>query len=299
MTRALASLPAPWPQTKCLLHSGLSNLTTNQGSSQDILFQFFLLAYAYYSTALQRQHISPDANEHAHAQIDEHSSGNVENSRVTLLALDSDDAQTSGAERWVRKVRNFERKKKESKQCRQPFRFHLEDRSGVAINGERSGDGCLCESSGKDRRITHKTIHITPSTLLSSIDEWISSETEPFGSQHQAVRGPVTEEPVPVFLVGLHACGSLTPDIIRAFLSSYMEAPSNTIGRQRSWIPAGILVVGCCYNLLAPSGKHSAFPLATVQPIRCNGLQISHSPALSFGCLLKNLQFPSRFPISI
>ncbi|KAF8895306.1 methyltransferase domain-containing protein [Infundibulicybe gibba] len=81
--------------------------------------------------------------------------------------------------------------------------------------------------------ITHRVVHVTPDTLLHAIDDWL---------------GP---DPAPVFLLALHSCGTLTPDILRAFISS-VASPS-------SWHPAGFLVVGCCYNRLAP--PHD-FPLS-------------------------------------
>ncbi|KAF8073658.1 methyltransferase domain-containing protein [Lyophyllum atratum] len=86
--------------------------------------------------------------------------------------------------------------------------------------------------------IAHRTIHITPSTLVSAIDDWIPT-TSP-SSIH-----------TPVLLVALHACGSLTPDLFRAVLSVPSTHP---------WRPAAVVAVGCCYNLMQP--PHD-FPLST------------------------------------
>ncbi|KAJ7505565.1 methyltransferase domain-containing protein [Mycena galericulata] len=116
-----------------------------------------------------------------------------------LLALDSSEIQTQGAQRW-------------------------QERTGIVGS------------------ITQKTIHITPATLCESIDEWIGS---------LSLQGEAGPDPAPVFLVALHACGSLTPDILRAF---FIQRSS----QDRRWTPIGTIAVGCCYNLLAPQD----FPLS-------------------------------------
>ncbi|KAG6900390.1 hypothetical protein C0993_011378 [Termitomyces sp. T159_Od127] len=100
-------------------------------------------------------------------------------------------------------------------------------------------DGDLGQTHGARARtgpaltgITHRTVHLTPATLVSAIDAWV----------------PPCATPVPVLLVALHACGSLTPDLFRAVLS----LPEN-----HSWYPAAVVAVGCCYNLMHPAD----FPL--------------------------------------
>ncbi|KAJ7242871.1 methyltransferase domain-containing protein [Mycena haematopus] len=119
-----------------------------------------------------------------------------------LLALDSSEIQTQGAQRW-------------------------QQRTGIIAGS-----------------ITQKTIHITPTTLCESINEWIGSisRSEEVGA-----------DPAPVLLVALHACGSLTPDILRTFFIQ-----RNVSKDRRLWTPIGVIAVGCCYNLLAPQD----FPLS-------------------------------------
>lgn len=210
-----------------------------------------------YSAAPQSQCTSRDTIEHAHSHIAEYPNGNVENPHVTLLALDSDNSQTSGAEQWVRKLRNFERiKNRTPSPCWQLCELPSGDWSR---NREQNRARILEGNFGEDERITHRTIHITPTTLLSSIDEWILSEAD-ISKQHSNAGGAEKEQagnPIPVLFVALHACGSLTPDIIRAFLSYGAASSNGTTGRKKKWIAAGVLVVGCCYNLLAPSGMPS------------------------------------------
>jgi len=93
----------------------------------------------------------------------------------------------------------------------------------------------------KNPSITHKTIHITPKKLFETVDEWIKEEEVVSPEEDR-------REEIPVLLVGLHACGSLTPDIIRTFGQS---RPSN-----KMWKFAAVVVIGCCYNLMNPGGKN-------------------------------------------
>ncbi|KAG6903286.1 hypothetical protein C0995_000181 [Termitomyces sp. Mi166 len=86
--------------------------------------------------------------------------------------------------------------------------------------------------------ITHRTIHLTPQTLVSAVDAWLDAD-DPDASP----------TPIPVLLVALHACGSLTPDLFRAVLS---------LPNHHTWYPAAVVAVGCCYNLMHPP---TDFPL--------------------------------------
>ncbi|KAJ7718119.1 methyltransferase domain-containing protein [Mycena maculata] len=124
-----------------------------------------------------------------------------------LLALDSSEIQTRGAQRW-------------------------EERTGLVGS------------------ITQKTIHITPTTLCDSIDEWIGNTSS---------QGEEESDPVPVLLVALHACGSLTPDILRTF---FIQRAASSQDRPL-WTPIGIVAVGCCYNLLAPQDFPLSKPMTT------------------------------------
>ncbi|KAF8195513.1 methyltransferase domain-containing protein [Pholiota molesta] len=126
-----------------------------------------------------------------------------------VLALDADEAQTAGAQKWERRV-----------------------------------------LQGVEPPIAHRTVLIGEGTLLRAVDEWIDEEG---GGKGTAAEENGARAPVPVLFVALHACGSLTPDVLRAF----------TAARQRTspasaWYPAAAVVVGCCYNLMHPSD----FPLS-------------------------------------
>ena len=87
--------------------------------------------------------------------------------------------------------------------------------------------------------LTYKTIDITPSTLLSCVDDWAGALTN----------GESFRESIPIMIVALHACGSLTPDILRASFSMLnSDVP-------RRWTLRSAVVVGCCYNLMSAQGS--------------------------------------------
>ncbi|KJA14311.1 hypothetical protein HYPSUDRAFT_49294 [Hypholoma sublateritium FD-334 SS-4] len=88
-----------------------------------------------------------------------------------------------------------------------------------------------------DPPIVHRTVLVEPGPLLAAVDAWLADD--PADAQ------------APVLFVALHACGSLTPDILRAFAAA-RTAP------RAAWAPAGVVAVGCCYNLMDPAD----FPLS-------------------------------------
>lgn len=94
--------------------------------------------------------------------------------------------------------------------------------------------------------LSYRKIIITPQSLVTVTDEWIRRSV--------SLRAPTTVDyasNTPVFLVGLHACGSLTLDILRAMVQQLRAG----LSRGSSWSPAGGLIVGCCYNLLRTEGR--------------------------------------------
>lgn len=66
------------------------------------------------------------------------------------------------------------------------------------------------------------------------VSKWVASEDT-------ALPTPV---PVPVALVGLHACGPLTVSVLRAFVAELSPEKS------KAWTPSALVLVGCCYNKL-------------------------------------------------
>lgn len=126
-------------------------------------------------------------------------------SEKRILAIDSNELQTTGAQRW-------------------------ED---AAVKGKRGQQAQARLVT--DRLIEHRTIRLGSSELLHELDDWL----------------PVQEDrkPRPVLFVALHACGSLTPNILRAIVAS-----THNDLEEHGWYPLGGVIVGCCYNLLDPQG---------------------------------------------
>lgn len=157
---------------------------------------------------------------------------------LDVLAIDSNEEQTRGAKKW------------EDMEVRKGKHPHAKIGTGQRNNGS----------------ITHKTIDITGSSgsenFYRAVDEWISEQhgcscigtaegVDPCsGNVCESHTAPHNqEEPAPVLIVGLHACGTLTPDILRSSLT-FPASPYN-------WVPAATVVVGCCYNLMEPGGRSS------------------------------------------
>ncbi|KAI0088562.1 methyltransferase domain-containing protein [Irpex rosettiformis] len=90
--------------------------------------------------------------------------------------------------------------------------------------------------------LSYETLPINPRSLQEVVQNWVTT----FKTSFQEV------EKVPVLFVALHACGSLTLDILRTFLFALKDSSG-----RRGWRPAGALVVGCCYNLLDSEDQRS------------------------------------------
>ncbi|KAI0689247.1 methyltransferase domain-containing protein, partial [Cytidiella melzeri] len=117
-------------------------------------------------------------------------------------------------------------------------------------SSKKVSKGKLAADSLRTGSLSYETLRINPQSLQRAIDNWVA-RLEP------STQGKGN---VPVLLVALHACGSLTLDILRTFLTQVKDDSES--GR---WKPAAALVVGCCYNLLAPedqrllTGRQMAF----------------------------------------
>jgi len=133
-----------------------------------------------------------------------------------ILAIDADEQQTLGAQRFEARV------------------FHGKSKSGA-------------------RRITHKILLINPDNLLQAIDEWVREEAQSVSSQ-DAEPKPQIELPQILF-VALHACGSLTIDVLRAYVAAVRQRRTTTAAAHL-WTPAGVVAVGCCYNLMRDGGMY-------------------------------------------
>ncbi|KAH9924602.1 uncharacterized protein BXZ73DRAFT_91201 [Epithele typhae] len=138
---------------------------------------------------------------------------------LNVLALDSSETQTRGAARMdtLKSVRRAQNK------LHAPL---FEDGSAPPAH--------LPDNNQSPRgSLTYVTAKIDTPSLLSSIDAWLDDRRE-----------STTVVKTPVLFTALHACGSLTPDILRAFVAAYKDS------RAADWRPCAAVVVGCCYNML-------------------------------------------------
>ena len=104
---------------------------------------------------------------------------------------------------------------------------------------------------GSESSLQYRTINVTSDALLQVTTDWLSG----FHSHRPR------EEPEPLLLVALHACGSLTLDIFRTLFAKCKDLSH---GRSDSdWKPAGAVIVGCCYNMLRPEGKPRVYTQVT------------------------------------
>lgn len=173
-----------------------------------------------------------------------------------VLALDNNANQTSGANNW--KIKDALR------------RAHEQRRNNT--RDIKTGSSQTTPSSHSNGSLTHQTVHIKPTTLEAAIEDWLLANVpDTFTS---------SRDPIPIMFVALHACGSLTVDVLRTFLSHRSKAESG-----RWWEPHSLVVVGCCYNLITPSD----FPLS--EPL----LALSPRPTLPIAALHLATQVPTHW----
>lgn len=164
----------------------------------------------------------------------------IANSAMEVLALESDQQQLDGARKraFVREARR---------------------------NRDEGGIGA---SAAPVAPVTFRHAHISNTgSLKAVVDDWVITTSPPTsaagpdgGAQEQA-------RPAHVIFTGLHACGSLTPAVLRAFTDL---ANSNADRAPRGpWHPSALALVGCCYNLLQPFGESAPWCAAPVSsPLR-------------------------------
>lgn len=173
-----------------------------------------------------------------------------------VLALDNNANQTSGANNW--KIKDALR------------RAHEQRRNNT--RDIKTGSSQTTPNSHSNGSLTHRTVHIKPTTLEAAIEDWLLANVpDTFTS---------SRDPIPIMFVALHACGSLTVDVLRTFLSHRSKAESG-----RWWEPHSLVVVGCCYNLITPSD----FPLS--EPL----LALSPRPTLPIAALHLATQVPTHW----
>ncbi|TFK86276.1 hypothetical protein K466DRAFT_524428, partial [Polyporus arcularius HHB13444] len=194
-----------------------------------------------------------------------------------VLALDWSDVQTQGA------ARKDASAGKSSRKSRSKDQINAGD-SETPSPGKRSSHRTAASGS-----LTYVTTRIDKESLLASIEAWLG-EAAPPGFQSSAELEPSQEAvPRPVLMVALHACGSLTPDILRAFFAAAARSHRQTevsADRQEhvTWTPQGAVIVGCCYNMMRPED----FPLSRAF-MSCRGAE-------GFRLTANHLQLAAQVP---
>ncbi|KAG8901941.1 hypothetical protein FRB99_004996 [Tulasnella sp. 403] len=129
-----------------------------------------------------------------------------------VLALDSSDAQVEGANKRLAELERWQNKVLGKKR---------KERSTTAPDEPAQPNG----------RITRSTVFVDTESLPKVVDEWVEGE------------GATS-----VLIVGLHACGPLTPAVLRSFVAMN--------GREGRWKCGGLALVGCCYNRIRDIRKN-------------------------------------------
>lgn len=148
-----------------------------------------------------------------------------------VLALDWSDVQTQGAAR-----------REASKLSCKGTRRRSENDNSADKSASSIGQSCPPVTNGS---LTYITTSIDPESLVSSTKGWLEDISP--------VADHVPAQATPVLFVALHACGSLTPDILRAF-ASVRKPNSSAPSAPTTWMPQGAIVVGCCYNMMRSEG---------------------------------------------
>ncbi|KAJ3976708.1 hypothetical protein EV361DRAFT_789745 [Lentinula raphanica] len=104
--------------------------------------------------------------------------------------------------------------------------------------------------------VTHRFGHITsPQSLVDAVDGWFV--------EMEALRPELTigaAIPKPVIVVSLHGCGSLSLDVLRAFVERrYGSYSKNVQAESQRWCFIASVTVPCCYNLL----REGEYPLCS------------------------------------
>ncbi|KAF9220486.1 hypothetical protein BS17DRAFT_787063 [Gyrodon lividus] len=211
-----------------------------------------------------------------------------------VLALDNNENQTSGANRW--KTKEAARKLKQGRHndpesVDEPTK-KLNSSKAKSTDPEHAG--CLQDPDmnlDAERRasLTHQTVHISPRALEMSVSDWLLTEFPEIKNHDDRSIGASQVRQgwlgqIPVMFVALHACGSLTVDVLRTFLSFHYRTQDSGAA-EREWRPHSLVVVGCCYNLLSPCD----FPLS--KALR----EANPTPRLPVAALHLAAQVPSQW----
>ncbi|KAH7885135.1 methyltransferase domain-containing protein [Phlebopus sp. FC_14] len=180
----------------------------------------------------------------------------LQNLGLHVLALDNNEIQTSGANRW--KIKHTARKVKQER------RKNTQGTSAEAQSAIHNHTEMKTADAMRKGSLTHRTVHISSGSLHESIMDWLlSDKIESYDDDDGVETSPDHPGPVPVMFVALHACGSLTTDILRTFLFHSRRDQGTD---EPPWKPHSLIVVGCCYNLMSLSDFPLSKALCDIKP---------------------------------
>lgn len=182
-----------------------------------------------------------------------------------VLALDRDENQTKGSlarTDWLdsttaavgerRKERSKGRESDEPKEVTNEQGSKTTDIDATTTSAKRDtieiGKGKEEDLKGS---VSNRTVFIDDAdALTNTINEWIQEHdrSQTLLPQHGGL--------FPIVVVGLHACGDLTPAIL-SFIRRQLS-PSQSNSSTKLFELVGCVVVGCCYNMMTTS----SFPLS-------------------------------------
>jgi hypothetical protein len=139
-----------------------------------------------------------------------------------VLALDSSETQTNGARE--QEIKSAKRRTKRNKDL-------------VADVATLPPPGPSTVGS-----LSHLLLKVDPQSLDHAVSEWTGRHKSDPEREHDDWENAV-------HLVALHACGGLTPNVLRQFTTQNERATHDA----SLWLPTGVSAVGCCYHLIDPS----------------------------------------------
>ncbi|KAF8319674.1 hypothetical protein DL93DRAFT_108015 [Clavulina sp. PMI_390] len=130
-----------------------------------------------------------------------------------------------------------------------PFRVLALENNEVQLRGAKKRAGEHTKETPSEGSVVFESVWISQSQDLSNaVEQWVQDSSVP--------KSGLSEIPAVMF-TGLHACGSLTPTVLRGFIDFASSTAPSSSGPK--WSVGPLALVGCCYNLLNPSGTRSSF----------------------------------------
>ncbi|RKP04623.1 methyltransferase domain-containing protein, partial [Thamnocephalis sphaerospora] len=214
---------------------------------------------------------------------------------LDVLAVDADDVQTCGAQRYQRQTerhaRRVEDRAPEQSQAYQPNVAPQGDSVAGEGEGNMPARGVLVHAT---HRVTERSLDELLAALHAKADHGtagVSTEADEPPSGDASASAPARDDHrsgrVPWLLCGLHTCGDLAPSSLRLFVES----------------DAHLLVnVGCCYNLLTESAvtsgandqTNAGFPMS--HWLRTELTRQGEAPSLGLTARHLACQAPGRWP---